>query len=357
MSDRVILEEIWWAGVKRVQGGGCVKEALEQSDFRPTHVAAVGKAASSMMRAALDVCGTHLPSLVVTKYGHAEKQLGQYPNLAVIEAAHPVPDQHSLYGGKALLDFVSGIDDGGRLLLLVSGGASALAEVLPNHVSLEDLKSLNEKMLAEGHDIHAINKQRKEMSRIKGGKLLSHFFGRSARVLAISDVEGDDIAVIGSGIGQLPAIRQCHDMAVTLVASNAIARLACEEAAKDRDIEVIVNTENLCDDIHDVARSNVETVRLGAPGLYVFGGEPTTLLPKNPGEGGRNQALAVALAKELSGLEGFSVLVAGTDGSDGPTDLPADLSPVKVGQKHPADKIRWIVLTAEPGSGGAAGSL
>jgi len=296
-----------------------VRQVLEQSGFEPTHIVAVGKAASSMARAALDTSGPGLPALVVTKYGHAEKELDGYGDVSVIESAHPVPDQHSLYGGRALLDFVSRVGSDGKLLLLVSGGASALAEVLPDDVSLDDLQALNAKMLAEGHDIHAINKKRKELSRIKGGKLLSHFGGESARVLAISDVEGDDIAVIGSGIGQLPSIRQCQDMKSDVVASNVIARLACESAASDQDLEIIVNSESLYGDVFDVARNTASTVQAGAPGLYIFGGEPTAVLPDDPGQGGRNQALAVAMARSLSGMDGISVLVAGTDGSDGPT--------------------------------------
>lgn len=272
-----------------------------------------------MMRAALEFGGDELPSLAVTKYDHAETELKAYPNLSVIESAHPVPDQNSLYAGKALLKFVSEAGPEAHLLLLVSGGASALAECLSDEFDLAALQTLNREMLAEGHDIHAINKRRKEVSRIKGGKLLSHFGGQSVLVLAISDVEGGDLSVIGSGIGELPSIRQCPDMEAEVIASNAIARMACEDEAADRDVEVIVNTENLYGDVSEVASRCSQIVRQGAIGLYIFGGEPTTILPDHPGEGGRNQALAVAMARELSGQNGVSVLVAGTDGSDGPT--------------------------------------
>ena len=94
----------------------------------------------------------------------------------MIESAHPVPDQNSLYAGKALLKFVSDIGPDGRLLLLVSGGASSLAEALSDGISLDDLQNLNRAMLAEGYDIHAINKRRKEISRIKGRKTAQPFF-------------------------------------------------------------------------------------------------------------------------------------------------------------------------------------
>ena len=288
-----------------------------------------------MIAAALDTCGKDLPALMVTKYDHTKMGMKAYGDVAIIEAAHPVPDQHSLYAGKALLEFVSRIETDGHLLLLVSGGASALAEALVGDNSLEDLQELNRRMLAEGHDIHAINRRRKEISRIKGGKLLSHFAGASTRVLAISDVEGDDLSVIGSGIGQLPTIRQCTDMETRIVASNAIARLATEDAANTRDIDVIVNTENLYGDVIEVARDCADTVRQGAPGLYIFGGEPTTVLPDEPGEGGRNQALALAMARELGGISSVSVLAAGTDGSDGPSGSAGGFVTGESWQEHP----------------------
>lgn len=320
MDDRAILEKIWWMGVERVQGYQCVEAALAgQSDFKPTHIAALGKAASSMMRAALDQCGKDLPALMVTKYDHSDTGLEVYPNLQVIESAHPVPDENSLKAGEALIEFVSTLRKEARLLLLVSGGASALAESLHDDMDLTDLQNLNKKMLADGLDIHAINKKRKEISQIKAGKLLSKFRGVQARVFAISDVEGDSIEVIGSGIGQLPAVALCDDMQTQVIASNAIARNACEMAAEDLELDIIVNSENLYGDVYEVAKACAETVKLGAPGLYIFGGEPTTILPENPGEGGRNQALAIAMARALSGMDGVSVLAAGTDGSDGPT--------------------------------------
>ncbi len=320
VEDRALLEKIWWAGVERVRGYQCVELALAGSqDFMPTHIAAVGKAASSMIRAALDTCGKDLPALMVTKYDHSGDGLASYPHLTTIESAHPVPDENSLIAGKALIEFVSKLPKEARLLLLVSGGASALVEALHDEMSLDDLQQLNKKMLAEGLDIHAINKKRKEISQIKAGKLLGKFRGVQARVFAISDVEGDSIEVIGSGIGQLPAVALCDDMETQIIASNAIARLACEQATLDRDMEGIVNTENLYGDVFDVAKACADTVLQGAPGVYIFGGEPTTILPDNPGEGGRNKALAVAMAKEISGADGISVLVAGTDGSDGPT--------------------------------------
>ena len=320
MDARKTLETIWWAGVDRVGGYRCVQEALAGGAISTiTHVAAVGKAASPMARAALDHFGADLPALVVTKHGHGDARRTRYPGLRLIEAGHPVPDEQSLEAGSALIDFVAGAGGEARLLLLVSGGASALAESLPGDMTLDDLQAMTQAMLAEGLDIHAINAKRKEISGIKGGKLLARFSGKSALVLAISDVEGDDISVIGSGIGMIPASRQAGKLQAEVIASNAIAREACEQAADSLDIETIVSSENLHDDVFGVAADLAVTVKAGAPGLYIFGGEPTVVLPEEPGEGGRNQALAVAFAREIAGAGDISALVAGTDGSDGPT--------------------------------------
>ena len=320
MDARKTLETIWWAGVNRVSGHRAVAEALADGKGEGiTHIAAVGKAASPMMRAALETCGRDLPALVVTKHGHGESELSQYPNLKLIESGHPVPDEQSLEAGSALIDFVAGTGKEARLLLLVSGGASALAESLPGDMTLDDLQAMTQEMLSKGLDIHAINAKRKEISAIKGGKLLARFSGKSALVLAISDVEGDDIAVIGSGIGMIPVSRRADAMEADVIASNAIAREACARAADELGLEVIVSSENLYGDVFDIAEDLAETVKPGAPGLYIFGGEPTVVLPDSPGEGGRNQALAVALAREIAGAGDISALVAGTDGSDGPT--------------------------------------
>ena len=319
MQARETLEKIWWAGVRRVSGYESVTQALAETEPGAfTHIAAVGKAASPMLRAALDANGSDTPALLVTKQGHAEPEL-QGENLAIIESAHPVPDENTLRAGEALIDFVSGAGTNARLLLLVSGGASALAEALPSGMTLDDLQSMNRRMLAEGLDIHAINARRKEVSRIKGGKLLARFPGTSAKVLLISDVEGDDVAVIGSGIGEIPATRRHENFDAEIVASNAIARDACEREASDLGLEVIVNTENLYGDVFKLAAELAKTVLPGAPGLYIFGGEPVTVLPDNPGEGGRNQALAAAFAREIAGTPGLAALAAGTDGTDGPT--------------------------------------
>jgi len=305
---------LWRAGVAAVDGYAATEAALADS-AAPDRTLAVGKAAGAMARAAL-ARFPGVPTLVVTKDGHGD---GLPEGVKVVEAAHPVPDARSLAAGRALRDAVAAMAPGSELLLLVSGGASALAEDPVGDKTLEDLAALNRRLLAEGLDIVAMNAERRKLSRIKGGGLLSNFRGARARVLAISDVPGDDLGVIGSGIGAAPPA-PVFDYSAEIVASNAIARAAAAEAARARGIAVLAEAEALHDDLAALARHWGPRIRAMERGAIILGGEPTIVLPKTPGRGGRNQALALALAREIAGAAGIVVVVGGTDGTDGPTE-------------------------------------
>lgn len=311
MSLRERALDIWRAGVAAVDGYSATARAL--SETSPDMVLAVGKAAANMARAALDRYGP-IPCLVITKDGHGD---GLPDHVRLIEAGHPVPNARSLDGGRALRNAVAEMAQGTRLLLLVSGGASALAEDPVDGETLENLAALNRDLLASGLDIGAMNEQRRKLSRIKGGGLLSHFRGARADVLAISDVPDDDIAVIGSGIGAAPQ-NPAFDYSCKIIASNAIARDAAEHAAAGFDL--VCNTQSLHDDATQIAQSLGPKIAKMPSGVMVLGGEPTVVLPDDPGEGGRNQMLALALAEYIAGRDDIVVVVGGTDGSDGPTD-------------------------------------
>ncbi len=314
MNQRQTAIDIWKSGVDAVGGYRATASALENAE-RPDQIIAVGKAAGAMARAALDRFGA-LPCLVVTKDGHGE---GLPDHVTLIEASHPVPDARSLTGGRALRAAVSGMESGSQLLLLVSGGASSLAEDLEDGKTLEDLEALNRRLLSQGLDIHAMNAQRRLISRIKGGRLLSEFSGGRATVLAISDVPGDDLNVIGSGIGAIPA-DPVFAATARIVASNMHARNAAKDAGQQAGLEVIANEEAMHDDYLAVAGKLGARLREMPRGVMVFGGEPTVVLPDQPGRGGRNQALGLALAREIQGCDGLTLVVGGTDGTDGPTD-------------------------------------
>ncbi len=316
-----LLKNAWWAGVNAVNGRDLVySELTDREQGSVSHVLAIGKAASAMMLGAHEALAP-FKGLLITKYAHTHEQLTQIPNITFVESAHPVPDAHSLVAGQMALDFIRSVKTDDTLLVLISGGASALVELLPNNLSLSDLQLLNQQMLADGNTIHEINDKRSRISLIKKGKLLHQCQAKTILTLAISDVQGDDINVIGSGIGA------CHlkQAQSKIIGSNQLARKAIDEYLTNRDVHVIQNDESLYGDVFDLARYISQTVIDGPKGAYIFGGEPTIELPQLPGQGGRNQSLALAFAREIKHSRTIHALVAGSDGSDGPSHAAGGL--------------------------------
>ena len=327
MSDSEVrkraLLEIWQAAIDAVAGQAAVGNALDgDSEFEPDLILAVGKAAAGMCAGALERF-PQCAALVVTKYAHSDAELRERPGVEIIEAAHPIPDENSLVAGRALLDRMRGMPAGSRVLMLVSGGASALAEALPEDMTLADLQAMTDEMIATGKTIGQINARRKQASLIKDGKLIAAFGGEEIRVYAISDVEGDDIETIGSGIGDTH--RATVSASHAIIASNTLARECAASCAEGLGFTVRLNEEFLYGDVFELAPRLGVILRNAAGGVYICGGEPTVVLPDNPGRGGRNQSLALALAETIAGRDDISILVAGTDGTDGPTDAAGGL--------------------------------
>ena len=237
-----------------------------------------------------------------------------------------------------------------QLLLLVSGGTSSLSEVLPEKITLDQWQAMTDEMLSSGFSIGQINAKRKEISQIKDGKLLKAFNGKQVKVLAISDVEGDDISVIGSGTGDTH--RYKGESNVHLIGTNQVARQAIADLAQAKGYPIVSNTESMYDDVHNVAQHIATTLLQGAKdnvkGIYIFGGEPTVILPNNPGDGGRNQSLALALAIHIQGVSNISILVAGTDGSDGPTDAAGGI--VDGNTVKDIDRAKQMLIRADAGT-------
>ena len=318
------LKTIWDAAIAAVSGQQAVENAIARDNpYQPDLIISVGKAAVGMCRGALNSLARPCEAIVITKYDHAVDDIRSREGVTVIESGHPIPDQNSLDAGAALLDQVQSMPVDSRLLVLVSGGASALAEALPAGMSLEDLQTIADEMISTGKTIGEINSRRKQTSLIKDGKLLARYSGAEIRVYAISDVEGDGISTIGSGIGD------CHRAPVkatsSIIASNQIARERAVETAESLGLKVQQNQETLYDDVFKLAELIGNKLRDAVPGVYVWGGEPTIMLPDDPGQGGRNQSLALAISQYLSGKDNITLLVAGTDGTDGPTEAAGGL--------------------------------
>lgn len=346
MEPRDAVLHIAQAALAAVQGRTRVAHVLRAAPLpAAAWLIAIGKAAASMALGACDVLGDGIVrGLVVTKAGHGEALLEQHRGFHCLEAGHPQPDQRSLAAGAALLTFIADAPATAQLLFLISGGASSLVEVLPAGVTLTDLQRANAWLLGSSLDIASINAVRKTLSAIKGGRLRAHLQGRHAQVLLISDVRGDDPAVIGSGLlaadAGVPRVNElglpcwlaqlCRlaptysGVALATIELQVIARLAdakraAAQAATTLGYSAYVHDEFI-DGAADTAGQRLAQALLhAAPGVHIWGGETTVLLPAQPGRGGRNQSLALASALELQAHNDVVLLALGTDGTDGPT--------------------------------------
>jgi glycerate 2-kinase len=225
----------------------------------------------------------------------------------VLVGSHPVPDARSLAAGRALVDFVRAVPADGILLALVSGGASALAEVPAAGVTLDELVAQVRAVVASGAPIAEINRVRTSLSAIKGGGL-ARACAAPVVTLVASDVVGDDPRVVGSGptidgAGEVRVIAGVADLARAAVAA---APIAAELVASD-----------VTGDVADVAACIAARIDQPGPPLVVFAGEPTVRLPDNPGVGGRAQQLALLVARAIAGRGDAAFLAAGSDGVDG----------------------------------------
>ena len=318
-----LLLELLRAGLERVEGRRCVREALltrpAQRDA-PVWAAAIGKAACSMALGALDVLGPSLERvLVVTKAGHVTPELLTVPGVEIHESAHPLPDERSLAAGQRLMEWVNALPARVAPLFLISGGTSSLVEVLEPGVSLADLEQLSARGLADGIPIGELNVRRARLSRIKGGRLTTHLAGRAARALFVSDVPDDDPAVIGSGLLGPPS-EGADGIEREVIASVDRAREGVVTAALQRRLRVHRVSQRFEGDATRLAARFAHELLMGTSHVRVWGGESTVCLPEHPGRGGRNQHLALAAARLLSGYPELLLLAAGTDGTDGPTE-------------------------------------
>jgi hydroxypyruvate reductase len=325
----------------------------------PVCVVGAGKAAAGMARAAATLLGRSIGrGLVIVPHGGG----GGAPDaIAIREGAHPVPDAASVSSTDELLELVRAADPRTLLVVLLSGGASALLAAPSDGVTLADLQALTHDLLAAGCEIGELNTVRKHCSRVTGGRLAALTAGAAACwTLVLSDVVGDDLGTIASGptvadpttyadalavlarygVTPSPAVdaqlRRGAAGAVVetpkpgdpvfarvrtqIVGRNADAVAAAAGAARARGYAVTVAGESLAGDAAPAGERVAGRLRAlpgtGAVGL-VAGGE-TTVRAEPGGVGGRCQHLAVAAALVLDGARAV-VLAAGTDGVDGPT--------------------------------------
>lgn len=347
---RQVLLKIFSQSMLAVNGQRCVAAFLTQHPLPAlkVRVIAIGKAAASMLQGVLDIHVQSVESgLVITKVGHAEKFDAQSPPIVQLESAHPYPDQRSIAAGRQLLHFIEQTPRDIGLLFLISGGTSSLVEVLPEGIAAEQLGDLNRWLLAQGWPIDVMNQIRKSVSLIKGGRLACRVAGHVAMQLVISDVPGDDLSVIGSGLltpntltsslpehlpdwivhmqAEVPAPPTADAPCFATIQSHIIAnntRLRDEAARLSNMLGYRVHCNTVLDG--DAAKQGVaiaQTLIDGPAGIYLWGGETVVTLPEQPGQGGRCQQLALAAAQVLAGHNNMAILAVGTDGNDGPGEV------------------------------------
>lgn len=342
---RDLILDIYKAALARVNGRRVVVEWLRAHPLRECawHVVALGKAAEAMALGARDVLDHRIVSgLVVTKKGHVEPGSWDDSRFSLYCAEHPLPGDGSIRAGHALLRFIRMSAPDAKFLFLISGGASSLVEVPLPGVNLDFLYKVNEWLLASGLPIDQVNWVRQRLSRIKGGGLRHYLMNRESMALVISDVPGNNPCAIGSGLladalpgfpsSNLPAwLAECVDASPEvkatassvphyLVASSAQAIDAAVRTARDAGYFAERMSDALSGDAAVKGGDIAALLCNLAPGVFIWGGETTVTLPDNPGRGGRNQHLALAAARILSGRNDCWLMSAGTDGTDGPTD-------------------------------------
>ncbi|HEX6636485.1 MAG TPA: DUF4147 domain-containing protein [Steroidobacteraceae bacterium] len=320
MNPRRLLLEWFHEALRSVDGERCAANALRGRQTGPVALFAIGKAASSMSLGAFAALGDDIrQALIITKDGHVDPRLAGRPHVQVIECAHPVPDERSLAAGAELERQVTRLPRALTPLFLVSGGSSSLVESLRDGTTLGDLRALNVRGMASGWDIARLNAERARLSRLKYGGIARLLGDRPAQALFISDVPGDDPNVIGSGLLGTAPDREDH-VQRTVVANLELATRSVSDLAKAQGIELETRVGRFDGEAANVAHEFVEALRRTSADGLVWGGESTVVLPANAGRGGRNQHLALAAARAMHAGDAFTILAAGTDGTDGPTD-------------------------------------
>lgn len=365
LNQKSILRLAFDAALTAGHPGRITRAAMQKLRLQPTAIIAIGKAAASMAQAARDA-GLTAPGIMVTN----DESFAPVAGMDCFTSAHPVPDQRGVDAANAIGALVDRLGGDDHLLLLISGGGSALVPALPEGISLADKQQLNEALLGSGLDIHEMNIVRRLFSALKGGRLARRAYPAGVTSFLLSDVPGDRLESIASG----PAVADPTDFdaACALIRQHKLDELSfvppylaalevdptrrpvaigdpvmdtvtseilasnqlCQDAANDymtasgefANGQWRFDLPPLVGDVRDCALALADAVCAASPAGYgVTGGETTVQLGDGGvGLGGRSQELALIFAAIMHGRgdapAGWTILAGGTDGRDGPTD-------------------------------------
>ncbi len=354
---------------------------FDLSKYTRVLVVGAGKATAKMALGLEAVLESKITRGVISvKYGHTEV----LKTIDTVEAGHPVPDENSVHASRKILELVDTADNDTLVITLISGGGSSLL-TLPyfdekHKLDLEDIQKSTELLLSSGAPIGDMNRVRKHLSGISGGRLAARIAARGATglTLILSDVLGDNLESIASGptvgdpstfadvsgilkrynifnlvpesVQHLVAAGVREEVADTpkpqdsifskihniLLGTNAHALQAAAKKAQEYGYHVLVLSSQISGEAREVAKVCAGIARdivarslpLQEPACVILGGETTVTL-RGKGKGGRNQEMALAFLAEIAGqpsaFQRVCFLSAGTDGNDGPTDAAGAL--------------------------------
>jgi hydroxypyruvate reductase len=359
VDPKAFLTSIFEVAVAAADPELTIRKHLPAKPKGRTIVIGAGKGSAQMAAALENAWGGPLDGVVVTRYGYA----APCRHIRVIEAAHPVPDEAGLAASRILLDAVKGLNADDLVIALISGGGSALLPSPPVGLTLADEIAVNQALLASGAPISAMNTLRKHVSTIKGGRLAAAAWPAKVVSLVVSDIPGDNPALVasgptiadGSGRAEALAIVDAYRMALPAVvmahlaspqadaprpddprfarnevhpiASAAVSLDAAAAAARRQGVETVILSDSIEGEAREVGGVHAAIAREVAlrnrpfrkPLLILSGGETTVTL-RAKGKGGRNSEFLLAFALGVDGIAGIHALAADTDGIDGSED-------------------------------------
>ena len=371
-APRAFLEYLYRVAVDRALPLSTLGAHLPKPPKGRTLVLGAGKAGGSMVQAleALWPADAALSGLVVTRYGHIPpRPAGLAPRIELVEAAHPVPDAAGEQAAQRILALTHGLTADDLVLCLISGGGSSLLVLPAEGLTLADKQRINKQLLESGANIGEMNCVRKHLSRIKGGRLAAACAPAKVVTLTISDVPGDEPAVIASG-PTVPDLTTCADALaildryrielpaavradlesgaletpdpqdaafagneVHLIATPQQSLEAAAAAARAAGIDAHILSDEIEGESREVGKVHAALARSVAqrgapfarPCVVLSGGETTvTVRPRQPGQakgrGGRAGEFCLGLAGALMGAPAVWALAADTDGIDGVED-------------------------------------
>ncbi|MFI3175974.1 MAG: glycerate kinase [Eubacteriales bacterium] len=327
-----------------------VKRAINQIQFGSgkVYLVAIGKASWQMTKAVYETIGERVEKgIVITKYNHTN---GELPNIQIYEAGHPVPDENSFQATKKAVELVSDLQEDDSVLLLISGGGSALFE--QPLIPFKEIEAITEQLLMSGANIVEINTIRKRLSAVKGGKFAKICEPAKVYSIILSDIIGDPIDMIASGPAypdtstykealdillkykinlteearksiSIDTPKELNNVQTCVIGSVKQLCKAAEIMAKQLGYETILLTDCIQCEAKSVgqllgyiAQTHKKTIQ---PKAYIIGGE-TVVKVTGTGVGGRNQEIALSGALEIQGIDNVAIFSVGSDGTDGPTD-------------------------------------